>query len=218
MQYIFGCKMYMNRSQAEQAQIRASLSSPINVELVKQLAEYLDDEYLEDLIYQSKAAKAEKAAEAREDESEIAEDTFEEPEGSHEPSRSSDPVLHAAPSDNDNKISDLLKDEEFKDEDSTAPTPAAPEPSADSEPVGQSTALHGSAVTCADVKTLLENTADAQGVARVQIRGSETWIHYSDTTNLNNVMEPVIACMNAAYPSLHFNRLARTENAVVFSN
>ena len=46
----------------------------------------------------------------------------------------------------------------------------------------------------------------------------ELWIHYNDSINLNNVMEPVIAVLNAAnYFKLDFNRLARTENAIVFS-
>ena len=42
-------------------------------------------------------------------------------------------------------------------------------------------------------------------------------IHYNDSINLNNVMEPVISLLsNAGYSYLQFNRLARTENAIVF--
>ena len=41
--------------------------------------------------------------------------------------------------------------------------------------------------------------------------------YYDDKINLNNVMGPVLELLNAAsYTYLQFNRLARTDNAIVF--
>lgn len=67
------------------------------------------------------------------------------------------------------------------------------------------------------IKSLLNMSADTSGVTRVSIRDNELWIYYNDKTNLNNVMSLAIdALMAASYYYLEFNRLARTDNAMVF--
>jgi hypothetical protein len=67
------------------------------------------------------------------------------------------------------------------------------------------------------IKKLLNTEDDTQGVARVDIDDSETWIYYDDKVNLNDIFDNVIALLkDSKYDMLKFSRLARTDNAVVF--
>lgn len=68
-----------------------------------------------------------------------------------------------------------------------------------------------------EIKGTLNFRKETQGVSRVLIKDSELWIYYNDSINLNNVMGNVIESLNAAnYYYLQFNRLARSDNAIVF--
>ena len=64
-----------------------------------------------------------------------------------------------------------------------------------------------------DTLNLLDNI---KGVTRIVVKDQELWIYYNDDTNLNNIMTDVIDYLAQAYPSLEFNRLARSDNAIVF--
>lgn len=66
------------------------------------------------------------------------------------------------------------------------------------------------------IQDSLDSSNDTSGVSRVVLKDNELWIHYNDKINLNNVMESVIYSMSEMYPDMEFNRLARTENAIVF--
>ena len=68
------------------------------------------------------------------------------------------------------------------------------------------------------VKGLLNANSSTSGVSRVSVRDDkELWVYYNDNVNLNDVMVNVIEFVNASgYSYLEFNRLARSENAVVF--
>ena len=68
------------------------------------------------------------------------------------------------------------------------------------------------------VKGLLNANSSTSGVSRVSVRDDkELWVYYNDNVNLNDVMVNVIESVNASgYSYLEFNRLARSENAVVF--
>lgn len=69
-----------------------------------------------------------------------------------------------------------------------------------------------------EIKGTLNAREITQGVMRVSIKNDEMWVYYNDDINLNNVMSPVIELLNAAnYHYLIFNRLARTDNAIVFT-
>ena len=69
-----------------------------------------------------------------------------------------------------------------------------------------------------DIKGLLNSNSDTSGVSRVSVKDDkELWIHYNDNVNLNDVMVSVIELVNqSGYSYLEFNRLARSENAIVF--
>lgn len=68
------------------------------------------------------------------------------------------------------------------------------------------------------IKGTLDAKDNTSGVSRVGVKDDkEVWVYYNDNVNLNDVMVPVIEQMNASgYTYLEFNRLARSDNAVVF--
>ena len=64
---------------------------------------------------------------------------------------------------------------------------------------------------------MLNLDGDTQGVALVKYNESELWVYYQDDINLNNIMYNVIEKINSSgYSYLTFNRLARSDNAIVF--
>ena len=72
-------------------------------------------------------------------------------------------------------------------------------------------------VDAAAIKGTLNVRDDTKGVSRIFVKDNELWIYYQDKINLNSVMEPVIEVLNGTgFTNLEFNRLARTENAIVF--
>lgn len=67
------------------------------------------------------------------------------------------------------------------------------------------------------IKGSLNNNSETCGVNRILCKESELWIYYEDSINLNNIMSSVIMYLNSAgFTNLEFNRLARSENAIVF--
>jgi hypothetical protein len=66
------------------------------------------------------------------------------------------------------------------------------------------------------VKTTLNNNAETKGVSRASIKDDELWVYYEDSINLNKVMANAIETLNSLDYELEFNRLARSDNAIVF--
>ena len=70
---------------------------------------------------------------------------------------------------------------------------------------------------CDIIKGTLNSRKDTSGVIRTTVKDSELWLYYNDSINLNTVMAQVIDIVSAAgYDYLEFNRLARSDNAIVF--
>lgn len=69
-----------------------------------------------------------------------------------------------------------------------------------------------------DIKGYLNSQEDTKGVSRIREKdNNELWLYYNDNINLNDVMGPVIESLNKpCYTYLEFNRLARSDNAMVF--
>lgn len=68
-----------------------------------------------------------------------------------------------------------------------------------------------------DIMGILNASGDTSGVIRTRCKEDELWVYYSDDVNLNDVMVPAIEMMNRpGYTYLEFNRLARSDNAIVF--
>lgn len=85
------------------------------------------------------------------------------------------------------------------------------------QPIQAGHCCHGDFIDPDAIKGTLNVREDTKGVSRIFIKDDELWIYYQDKINLNSVMEPVIAVLNGTgFTNLEFNRLARTENAIVF--
>lgn len=90
------------------------------------------------------------------------------------------------------------------------------------------TASCGVSLPCIDVTDDMRNevesikgTLNSQqltcGVTRVAVKDDEVWCYYNDSVNLNEVMvEAIDLVSKAGYSYLEFNRLARSDNAIVF--
>jgi len=70
------------------------------------------------------------------------------------------------------------------------------------------------------IKDTLNNQADTKGVVSVSVKNDgtpEMWIYYDDETNLNDTIYSVVSLFNSSgYNMVKFNRLARSNNAIVF--
>lgn len=218
MKAVYASKLY--KASTRKDKIRSAINDPRNQELVKQLREYLDDEYLTPEYVDVPEAPTEvEEVPAEPDAGESAEPNTVSPAG---PSKSSFGKL----SDDFDKFSDKLDEPTGEPEAQSAPVEPAEE---GAEPVGESTAVSGQPIKGSECRVdlnsmlnvisgTLNSREDTAGVARILIKGdSELWIYYKDSVNLNNVMEPVIKLLNdGGYTYLEFNRLARTDNAIVF--
>lgn len=213
MEAIFSSKMF--RSSKNQDKIRAAINDPLNKELVQQLRSYLDPEYRNEEFLDDNEVK--KDIPNSEDEKII----------DSPASKSSNPPPAARPklsekleSAPENPESPEVPQERQEDYETEEDKEVVTEESTSvnrSSKILASSAAESVASTSDAIRGLLDSRQETSGVVRMMIKDSELWIHYADSINLNNVMEPVIALLNSAgYTHLNFNRLARTENAIVF--
>ena len=207
---IYTSKLFLDSKRKEH--IRSAVGNPINMELIAQMPEYIDEKFA-DLEFKEKPKDSEEEA-LRNGEAEIIDS---------EGSDNSRVVV---------KHSDMGMDMPSEE------PPMQEQSSESSEPVGESVKLsndsdsvHASVGFISptidnedELKSRLDTLlgtlnmrSDCSGVVRIVIRNKELWIYYSDKINLNNVMEPVIKVLyESGYKYLDFNRLARTDNAIVF--
>lgn len=217
---IYASKLY--KASKRKDIIAAALKDQKNAGLVTQLASYLDEQY-QDLAVPEAPALEQSDADAH-----VADDIG---EGGEPKEGGSAPKSHghagggghySMPSSLDSGL-----DEDFSVEDNlvTVDDEEIPEvsdvpESEPEEPVEEAESVYG----CTDVagraeiiKGTLNGQAETAGVARIHVKDNEMWIYYKDEVNLNNIMTNVIEYMNAAgYTDLEFNRLARSDNAIVF--
>lgn len=221
---ITASKMY--KSSTRKSKILAAIKNPINVSLVEQLAEYVDEEY-QYLLDEQPVEDEDVSVD-----SELADEPEVDDVGDDVPEPSA--PTGGAP------IREPLA-EKYADELSGSPDDIPDVPPADSEQPEKvdgteaATAIQGkpvmadtsvvpeeSSVTLAgvagEIRGMLNARIDTAGVVRVSVKkADEVWVYYNDDINLNTVMEPVIRLLGAAnYAYLTFNRLARTDNAIVF--
>lgn len=217
---IYTSKLY--RASKRKSAIVAAANNPINTELVTQLADalspvYKKEEYLVDKEAEAAKAEARKEREAQE----AAEPTA--------PADGADSTPASKPAHKPSHLADSFRKaakHEAEAQEAAVPAPEAPEESADVE---NSTSAEGTPITAArllvtdmkqvvdQIKSLLNLQDTTTGVNRILVKDSELWIYYNDSINLNNVMADAIEALNAAgYTYLEFNRLARSDNAMVF--
>ena len=199
MQAIYASKMF--RSSKRKSRIISAMENPINVELVQQLREYLDDEYI-----------TESYLEPEQDIEPVIEDEVEE---------TADSTVNHSVSSVESEASGEV--EEVKEVDDTAGE-VGESTSVSKSKIMSQTVLYSSNILVSDIpdaveqiKGTLNSRADTDGVNRILCRDGELWIYYNDKINLNNVMGSVVELLNASgYTYLDFNRLARSDNAIVF--
>ena len=219
---IMSSKIFMSISPERRKKILAAVADPINAELVEQLEEYVDDEY-KDLTPKptEEAPKPEKS-----------EEDAPKAEG-----KSGGSPIRPSGSAGGGSLLDKHSDELGGDEDWEDDSTSGVSDETDDDTVEESTKVKGKKITADtmvlnptigntnaiintsyEIKGLLNAKADTAGVIRTAIKNDELWIYYNDATNLNNVMASVLESLNAAcYSNLVFSRLARTDNAIVFT-
>lgn len=224
LQRIYSSKLYVTSSRKDK--IHAAIQDPLNVELVQQLEEYLSDEGKVEL----KRAVSEEEREI-EKKQEASDDFEDSPSvgsgaapsgGSHHSSFTGDALADFGDHNDFDDIPDM-------EEPSSEPTPDAgsePEPvesvTHEGEPITSSTAIIWTTTDdvvsdCDTIKGTLNFVEATNGVIRLEVKDSELWIYFNDEVNLNDKMIDVIARLNSTgYTYLKFNRLARSNNAIVF--
>ena len=224
---IFSSKLFAvsNRKDA----IRAAASNPINQNLMQQLSTALDKpyqkvEYLLDEDDQAKL-KQKQSADTKPEvdegmEVEQTEEEFTEPKGtSTSPRKPSN--LHSKFKEAEKNMSEgeqpSTSEDTSSDDGVDTTTEAATE--IDNGIVANSVDDGGIQDTKSltdSIKTTLNDNAETKGVSRASIKDDELWVYYEDSINLNKVMANVIETLNSLDFELEFNRLARSDNAIVF--
>lgn len=220
---IYACKMY--RYSKHKDKIHSAISNPLNAELVQQLSKYVDFDEPENVSQTDTTAKVNKQDESSKVKSESKPLSF----------TPHSPVVSKPNFDESTKTTEFDNSEELEnpevdttdDESESLETSDVEESTAtkNKQVVESGTVLYNNNCICVDklpevvdqIKGALNLRSDTKGVNRVLVKDSELWIYYEDSINLNNVMAAVIEFLNAAsYQYLEFNRLARSDNAVVF--
>lgn len=210
LKIIYSSKLYKASSRKDK--IRANINNPINVELVQQIADYVDVNEPEQL--DTKVNKPSESVVKRSDHP--------------APNRGADKINHSSesdvsPSDDIEPMPGLIADDETV---SDEPQPAQPEDES-AEEINESEKLTDDTVQGAEgicssidinrIKDELNDSPLTEGVIRVANKAREIWVYFNDNTNLNDIMVNVIDSIFSRYGAqLEFNRLARSENAMVF--
>ena len=232
LERIYASKLYLTSSRKDR--IHAAINNPVNAPLVQQLAEYLDPQ-AQDELKRAKATLTKDIPETSEAAGAPAsadhESSFAPPMGGGgAPSHSSfsgDPMADFG----DDELADieLPEDEDagevpVEDLEITEDVPEEVVESVTQEgkPITSATviawnSLDDVASECETIKGTLNAREDTKGVIRLEVKDSELWIYFNDDSNLNDKMIEVIFVLNSTgYTYLKFNRLARSNNAIVF--
>ena len=220
MKAIYACKMY--RSSKRKDKIRAAINNPINQELVQQLKDYLDYEVVDDNADSNQISHD--SHESNTENVDTAEPKFNHSINSHPVTpnfnRPDDLPEGVFVDEEDNLDSDNpdLEDTENNIDSTEDAQDLEESTNLSGEPVQASTKVDESLFSRLDeIKGLLNSRSDTSGVNRILIKNQELWIYYNDDVNLNNLLGPVVELMNSSnYNYLEFNRLARSDNAIVF--
>ena len=183
-----------------QTEIRNKIESSGNIELLQQLIGDLDEEFQ---TVNTVAPELNDQKDTKESDSNQTDDSAETNEPTKSPSVGQ-PVSFTPSS-----------EKEEPDDNSESEEPDQEPEDKIQEPVEESTKIH--VIPLDEIKGTLNHVADTAGVSRIEMKDHELWIFYNDEVNLNNIMTEVIELLNnTGYTYLSFNRLARSNNAIVF--
>lgn len=228
LQRIYSSKLYVTSTRKDR--IHAAIQDPINAELVQQLSDYLDEDSLVELKQAESEIEMKQAAENTGDDSVVSA-----PSGSSSSSHSAPSFTGSAIKDfgGDDFGSDDFGDAEVADVDiPDADVADVPDTSAESDDLAATTEVSGTPIKancliwttiddvvsdCETIQGTLNAREDTKGATRLQVKDHELWVYFSDDVNLNDKMIDVIEVLNSTgYTYLVFNRLARSNNAIVF--
>lgn len=229
MASIFASKLYA--SSKRKNKIHSSISDPTNAALVQQLSSYLGEDVKQKLAHEKREIeeKQESSANMPPESTEDRNSASVEKEMGHNAAPAT-----FTPKPLSGKISDGLEVQDKLDEKLNNDVPSIADEStqlqSDNSDESSSTIEESVTVNSATIvedvdvtfdgnvlKGSLNANSDTTGVSRVVVKDNEIWIYYNDNVNLNNVMSQVIDKVYAlGYSYLDFNRLARSDNAMVF--
>ena len=220
---IFSSKLFAVSSR--KAEIRAAASNPINQNLMQQLstaldksyqkAEYLLDEEDQEKLRQEQTESAEPEVEETE-ESEVTEET------------GAEPKEHSAPPAKPSNLHSKFKEAEksMSEDEPSEPAEGVPtdtgsvdtkmEAATDIDNGIEDNGIQDTKSIADSVKAALNDNTETAGVSRTAVKDDELWVYYEDSINLNKVMASAIETLNTLGYGLEFNRLARSDNAIVF--
>lgn len=212
---ILSSKLY--RSSTRKSQILGAIQDPTNSELVRQLKTYLDDEFIDPkyLRPSDNSSKLADTSSTDNDASSQSDSVVDSNPASFHSTRtpSSVPGETYESDELDSNVGADASDDTFS-EDSSDDTEQA-----DSK-VASATILSCVSLDKLSIDALkgtFNSREDCAGVSRIAVKDSEIWVYYSDDVNLNNVMSSVVELVaNLGITYLEFNRLARSNNAIVF--
>ena len=220
MKSIYASKLYLASTRKDA--ISSAMNNPNNQGLMIQLARYLDEEYKtpENLGVHPEEEKAE-ADEKKADAPNMSTDTSFAREPGH---GGGSGRISGLPEGMDlvdfpESEDDLPSDEGEGSNDSEFEGPdVSEEPQEPTESATELEPIEACETPSVDtVKSSLNAVQDTAGVQRVSLKDCELWVYYDDAINLNNIMTGVIEYLGkAGYSNLEFNRLARSDNAMVF--
>ena len=222
LQRIYSSKLYLTSTRKDRIKAAINSQDAMNVELVQQLSDYLDED--------SKILLEQAQANLKQKETDNSGNKPEESAGDNETSSGSSSGSNGSftrPSFSGSPIDDFGDDElaDIDIPDEGGEVPEEPE-------AVESVTQEGKKITaacqiwntlddviddCETIKGTLNAREDTKGVTRLQVVDHELWIYYNDDSNLNDKMIEVISVLNSTgYTYLKFNRLARSNNAIVF--
>lgn len=206
MEAIYSSKLY--KTSKYKAEIKAAIQDPTNKELVTQLRSYLSPETLKEITPKKPEEKIDV---------EVEDTSVDEQTKASSPSGGSGGGHFSAPSgdiDIDSEDADGVIDDIVDDFNEGEPTQL--DESVDDEEVQSTVDITDPIDITEDIRNQLNSSVPevANNISRIATKhDNELWIYFNDDTNLNTVMTPVIDELD---DSAQFNRLARSNNAIVF--
>ena len=214
-------KMFRSGGSKRQEKILAELKNPENIELITQLDEYLDTEY--QLMNEPPTdTTVEDVVEVQETDDVVDDSPAPSgPKGSPATFKPNESLMDK----HGEELEELEEGEPVEEE------PEEGAPVAEASVRGRGKAITADTLVnpfvdyyptltglAGELKGTLNARAETAGVSRVQVKNDEIWVYYNDDINLNNIMSNAIGLLAAAnYYYLEFNRLARSDNAMVFT-
>ena len=219
MKSIYASKLYQASKRKDR--IHAALLAPTNLELVQQLAKDLDDEYqVPENFGLEEESKSEQTSDEDVNFDDFIVDEDIDPDkdlmsmDDLKTTKPSSSPKHSAPAKSSPSTSEPPKEAPKADTSELMPE----SPANEKEPTAASTQVKAATIPDLNLlKNTLNSREDVAGVTRIAQKENEIWIYYNDDVNLNNIMTDVIEyLMNFGGEDFEFNRLARSDNAIVF--